>query len=83
MSEVKLLFCLVSDVMLQAHYNKFFLFVYCPDLRLGRFARPVERAVGVVDAQHPEEWLGHKLHLYAFMKDLKGRTSDTMYILGR
>lgn len=58
----------------------FFLFVFCPDLREGHFARPVERTVGVVDASIPEKWFGHALHLYAFMKGTKGRTSETIYI---
>lgn len=61
-------------------HDRFFLYVFCPDLREGHFAEPVERTVGVVDARIPEEWLGHELHLYAFMKEKKGRTSDTMYL---
>jgi len=61
-------------------HDQFFLFVFCPDQREGHFAHPVERTVGVVDAQIPKTWLGHDLHLYAFMKDAKGKTSDTMYI---
>ena len=61
-------------------HDRFFLYVFCPDLREGHFAEPVERTVGVVDAQVPEEWLGHELHLYAFMKNAKGQTSDTMYL---
>ena len=62
--------------------DTFWLFVFCPDLREGHFARPVERTVGVVDAMIDESWQGHELHLYAFMKNVKGQTSDTMY-LGR
>ena len=58
----------------------FFLFVFCPDLREGHYAKPVERTIGVVDAIIPEEWLGHTLHLYAFMKGSKGRTSETIYV---
>ena len=58
----------------------FFLFVFCPDLREGHFARPVERTVGVVDDSIPEKWFDHTLHLYAFMKGTKGRTSETIYI---
>ena len=62
--------------------DKFWLFVFCPDLHEGHFARPVGRTVGVVDAMIDESWQGHELHLYAFMKNAKGQTSDTMY-LGR
>lgn len=60
--------------------DQFWLFVFCPDLREGHFARPVERTVGVVDAMIDESWQGHELHLYAFMKNAKGQTSDTMYL---
>ena len=60
--------------------DEFYLFVFCPDLREGHFAHPVERIAGLVDAQIPEQWLGHTLHLYAFMRDAKGRTSETIYV---
>ena len=60
--------------------DEFYLFVFCPDLREGHFAHPVERTLGLVDAQIPEQWLGHTLHLYAFMRDAKGRTSETIYV---
>ena len=60
--------------------DQFFLFVFCPDLHEGHFARPVPRTVGVVNAQIPEEWRGHDLHIYAFMKNKKGQTSDTIYV---
>jgi len=60
--------------------DQFFLFVFCPDLREGHFARPVPRTVGVVNAQIPAEWRGHDLHIYAFMKNKKGQTSDTIYV---
>lgn len=61
-------------------HDKFFLFVFCPDQREGHFAKPVERTIGVIDVQIPESWQGHPLHLYAFMKDPKGKTSDTIYV---
>jgi hypothetical protein len=61
--------------------DEFYLFVFCPDLREGHFAHPVERTVGLVDAQIPEQWLGHTLHLYAFMRDAKDRTSETIYVV--
>lgn len=60
--------------------DTFWLFVFCPDFREGHFARPVERTVGVINAKIPDEWQGHELHLYAFMKNVKGQTSATMYL---
>ena len=59
--------------------DEFHLFVYCPDLRDCRPARPVPRSAGIVTAQLPKEWAGHDLHLYAFLRNNKGLTSQTMY----
>lgn len=59
--------------------DEFYLFVYCPDLCTGRLAMPVSRSAARVTAQLPAEWLGHPLHLYAFLRDSSGRTSDTLY----
>ena len=55
-------------------------YVFCHDLRDGRFAQPVTRSIGEVRASVPSEWQGHLLHLYAFMKDAKGHTSETIYV---
>ena len=60
--------------------DQFYLFLFCPDLREGHFAKPVARTTGIVGASLPEEWKGHELQLYAFMEDSKGRTSETMYL---
>ena len=59
--------------------DEFYLFVFCPDLRDGAFAPPVYRSAGVVTAQIPVTWRGHSLHLYGFMKNKKGQTSETCY----
>ena len=73
--------------------DEFFLFVYCPTLCAGRLSTPVPRSAGLVSAVLPDEWLhtdptaatfphsdNQGLHLYAFLKGSKGRTSDTIYI---
>jgi hypothetical protein len=59
--------------------DKFYLFVFWPDHRDGGFAPPVPRSAGVVTAQIPVEWRGHDLHLYGFMKNKAGKTSETCY----
>ena len=74
--------------------DEFYLFVYCPALCTGRLATPVPRSAGIVTAVLPTEWLkaspdtqaikhsntqAMKLHLYAFLRGKKGRTSDTIY----
>ena len=60
--------------------DEFYLFVFCPDQHEGRFIEPVARSVGFVNATILEAWKGHALHLYAFMKDKKRCTSDTVYV---
>lgn len=57
----------------------FYLFVYCQDLREGHLATPVYRHAGVITAILPKEWIGRTLHLYAFLRDRRGRTSATIY----
>ena len=72
--------------------DEFYLFVYCPDLCTGRLSTPVSRSAGIVTAVLPDEWLrstpdtqaitqsnSQTLHLFAFLRGKKGRTSDTIY----
>lgn len=73
--------------------DEFYLFVYCPAICTGRLATPVPRSAGIVTAVLPNEWLNadpnaatfpysdnQGLHIYAFLRGKKGRTSDTIYI---
>ena len=73
--------------------DEFHLFVYCPALCTGRLATPVHRHAGIASAVLPDEWLNANpnaatfpysdnqgLHIYAFLRGKKGRTSDTIYI---
>lgn len=69
--------------------DEFYLFVYCPALCFGRLATPVLRSAGVVTAVLPDEWFDNTqaitqsnnqaIHLYAFLRSTRGRTSDTIY----
>ena len=73
--------------------DEFFLFVYCPTFCTGRLATPVLRSSGLVTAVLPPEWLHHaeptqafpqsdnqSLHLYAFLRSTRSRTSDTIHL---
>ena len=60
--------------------DSFFVFVYCPALREGGLLPPVPRSAGESSIQLPAEWPSHPLHLYAFLRDRKGRTSNTTYL---
>lgn len=61
--------------------DEFYLFIYCPALCTGRLVEPVSRSAEEVTTALPEEWLEHPLHLYAFLRSTRGRTSDTIYHL--
>ena len=60
--------------------------------RIGLLATPVHRSAGIVTAVLPDEWLhadpdaaafphsdNQGLHIYAFLRGKKSRTSDTIY----
>lgn len=67
------------------------LFVYSPAMEGGFFAEPVPRCAGLVATGLPDGWLAPSgtdasapqkadaLHLYAFLRSSRGRTSDTVY----
>lgn len=62
----------------------FGMFVYCPELRQCHAVQPVPRTAGTVTEELPEVFLDHELHLYGFLQDEKGRTSDTVYsVIGK
>lgn len=72
--------------------DEFYLFVYCPALCTGRLVEPVSRSAGKLTTELPSEWLkaapntqaitqsnNQAIHLYAFLRSTRGRTSDTIY----
>ena len=59
--------------------DEFYLFVYCPALCVGHLAAPVPRTAGAVIVQLPIDFRDHPIILYAFFRDTKGYTSDTIY----
>lgn len=63
--------------------DTFHLFIYCPKLQEGGLAPYVTRADGVITAVIPEAWRALPLHCYAFFRDKKGKTSDTIYFQPR
>lgn len=63
--------------------DTFHLFVYCPELQEGGLAPYVRRSDGVITAVIPETWRANTLHCYAFLRNKKGQTSDTIYFQPR
>ena len=56
------------------------VYLYCPALQQGLLAQHVYRRTRKLDVMLPDEWAGHDWHLYAFVRDSAGRTSDTVYL---
>lgn len=61
--------------------DEVFLYAYCPALQQGVFAAPVYRRSKRLQTTLPDEWAGLEVHLYAFIRDYDGRTSQTLYVM--
>ena len=57
-----------------------YLVVYCPDLDSFAMSNPVTRRTGRLEMALYDEWTGHEIHLYGFVKDNAGRASMSQYI---
>ena len=56
------------------------VFAYNPRERTCLPAGAAARAEGTALLELPPEWLGATVHLYAFLRDRRGRTSNTIHI---
>lgn len=57
------------------------LFVYCPDLESGILTAPAYRYAKKLSFCLPDQYAGHELHVYGFVRDNEGRCSYTSYII--
>ena len=57
-----------------------YLFAYSPVHSTGILFAPIPRNSESHTAQLPADWSADSLHLYAFLRNRRGYTSDTMYI---
>ena len=55
------------------------VYLYCSALQQGLLAQHVYRRTRKLDVALPDEWGGLDWHLYAFVRDSAGRTSNTCY----
>ncbi|MBQ3850622.1 MAG: hypothetical protein II751_00740 [Bacteroidales bacterium] len=60
--------------------DELYLFVYDAASGAAFLAPPVRRSAGALDLRLPDECAGARRHIYAFLRDRKGRTSDTIYV---
>ena len=56
------------------------LFIYCVDHRFGIRTQAVPRRCGHIEVALPTQWAGAELHIYGFVVDRQGRTSNTLYV---
>lgn len=57
-----------------------YLYAWCSDLDEGVLSVPAYRRSRQVSVELPERWAGCEVHLYGFVEDYAGRTSDSSYI---
>lgn len=57
-----------------------YLYVYAPGLGKGILSAPTPRRTKEVKIKLPSWWSGQEVHLYGFVVDCEGRSSNTTYI---
>lgn len=60
-----------------------YLFAWCPAMDEGVLSTPVCRRSRRAEIALPGRWAGNEVHLYGFVKDYAGRTSDSQYLGSR
>lgn len=60
--------------------DEVYLWAFCPEAGEGVLSAPASRRSDSVSMTLPERWMGLKVHLYGFVTDYKGRSSETVYI---
>jgi hypothetical protein len=61
-----------------------YLYVYSPTIGKGILSQGAHRRTKAIRIRLPEDWSGHQVHLYGFVVDRDGRSSNSTYIgMGR
>lgn len=60
--------------------DQVYVYVYAPALESGYLSAPVSRRSKSVRFRLPEAWSGVEVHLYGFVVDKEGRSSNSTYI---
>ncbi len=60
-------------------FDEVHLYIYCPAAGQGYLAAPVYRKERRIRVSLPDDMIGQELHLYAFVTNEKGQSSDTSY----
>ncbi len=60
--------------------DKIYVYVYAPELEEGFLSAPVERRQKSLSMRLPQHWSGVEVHLYGFVIDREGRSSESTYI---
>lgn len=60
--------------------DKVFVAAFCDDASVAELSLPVYRRTQSITVALPLEWAGREVHLYGFVQDNAGRTSDSVYL---
>jgi hypothetical protein len=60
--------------------DQVYLYAWCEEMNEGVLSVPAYRRSRSVTIALPESWAGCEVHLYGFVEDYAGRTSDSAYI---
>ena len=60
--------------------DKVYVYAYAPELGRGKLSAPADRKERNIKIMLPETWNGTTVHLYGFVVDREGRSSDSTYI---
>ena len=62
--------------------DKVYVAAICASLGFAVLSLPVYRRMKRITVSLPRTWEGHEVHLYGFVQDIAGRTSESVYIGG-
>lgn len=62
------------------NFDRVYVYIYCPEQRMGFLAAPVYRRDRRLSVVLPEMFAGHEVQLWGMVQDTAGRWSDTIYI---
>lgn len=60
--------------------DEVFVYAFCPSLCQGCLSAPVYRRNRQIHMALPDEWAGQQVAFYAFVRDYRQETSDTLYL---
>ncbi len=63
-----------------SNFDRVYVYLYCPETKMGFFTAPVYRRERRLSVVLPESFIGHEVQLWGMVQDQAGRWSETIYI---